>query len=215
MNRKKPEGLTPGGLHEILDDPLFDQGHVLQQVPTRPKPEGGSMPAKDTYLDGDSTALGLEPPTVPLGVSSDACDDPYTIDSSVYGTDSMEFDVLNINIGGVSSQDLDGEPLASDDDMDNASLMESLHRQLGVNGDFSETVSVRSEPEVVQPEAQSGIESQAEGTPGALSRVSNLYKEFALPVIEAIKSNDSGRLEALLAKGEKLGLAVLRKHASR
>ena len=208
MSRKKPEALTPGGPHEGLDDPLFDQGHVLQQVPTRPKPEGGSMPAKDTYLDGDSTALGLEPPTVPLGVSSDACDDPYTIDS-------MEFDVLNIHIGGVSSQDLDGEPLASDDDMDNVSLMESLHRQLGVNGDFSETVSVRSEPEVVQPEAQSGIESQAEGTPGALSKLSNLYEEFALPVIEAIKSNDSGRLEALLAKGEKLGLAVLRKHASR
>ena len=120
--------------------------HVLQQVPTRPKPEGGSMPAKDTYHDGDSTSLGFEPPTVPLGVSSDACDDPYTIDS-------MEFDVLNINIGGVSSEDLDGEPLASDDDMDNASLMESLQRQLGVNGDFSETVSVRSETEVVQPEA--------------------------------------------------------------
>ena len=131
MSRKKPEGLTPGGLHEILDDPLFDQGHVLQQVPTRPKPEGGSMPAKDTYLDG---------------VSSDACDDPYTIDS-------MEFDVLNINIGRVSSQDLDGEPLTSDDDMDNVSLMESLNRQLGVIGDFSETVSVRSETEVVQPEA--------------------------------------------------------------
>ena len=35
-----------------------------------------------------------------------------------HGTDSMEFDVLNINIGGVSSQDVDGEPLASDDDMD-------------------------------------------------------------------------------------------------
>ena len=198
MSRKKPEGLTPGGLHEILDDPLFDQGHVLQQVPTRPKPEGGSMPAKDTYHDGDSTSLGFEPPTVPLGVSSDACDDPYTIDS-------MEFDVLNINIGGVSSQDLDGEPLASDDDMDNVSLMESLNRQLGVIGDFSETVSVWSEPEVVQPE----------GTPGVLPRLSNLYEEFALPVIEAIKSNDSGRLEALLAKGEKLGLAVLRKHASR
>ena len=188
MSRKKPDALTPGGPHEGLDDPLFDQGHVLQQVPTRPKPEGGSMPAKDTYLDGDSTALGLEPPTVPLGVSSDACDDPYTID---------------------------GEPLASDDDVDNASLMESLHRQLGVNGDFSETVSVRSEPEVVQPEAHSDIESQAEGTPGALSRLSNPYEEFALPVIEAIKSNDSGRLEALLAKGEKLGLAVLRNHASR
>ena len=45
--------------------------------------------------------------------------------------------------------------------------------------------------------------------------MSNPYEEFALPVIEAIKSNDSGRLEALLAKGEKLGLAVLRKHASR
>ena len=53
----------------------------------------------------------------------------------------------------MTSQDLDGEPLASDDDMDNASLMESLQRQLGVNGDFSETVSVRSETEVVQPEA--------------------------------------------------------------
>ena len=78
MSRKKPEALTPGGPHEGLDDPLFDQCHVLQQVPTRPKPEGGSMPAKDTYLDGDSTALGLEPPTVPLGVSSDACDTEQT-----------------------------------------------------------------------------------------------------------------------------------------
>ena len=59
MSRKKPEALTPGGPHEGLDDPLFDQGHVLQQVPTRPKPEGGSMPAKDTYLDGDSSLLAF------------------------------------------------------------------------------------------------------------------------------------------------------------